>query len=147
MKPKLHQSFTFCLIIPLIYYVSKIWGQFFDKLSIDDKSGVRFEKHPMVAVVLSKLNSGGGGAVARKMYTPARMATRNPYPHWHKICENPTLCGTEVGQNGTLAVLAYAYCRQWECPPGIKLHFCHPWTLFQNIAPQIFPGRFLYVES
>ncbi len=33
------------------------------------------------------------------------------------LVENPTLCGNEVGQNGTLAVLAYAYCRQWECPP------------------------------
>ena len=77
--------------------------------------------------------SGGGG--------------QNPYPYWHKICEtlpllaqnldpnpypfnlvfntlsgtlleNPTLCGTEVGHNGTLAVLAYMYCHQWECPPG-----------------------------
>ena len=55
------------------------------------------------------------------MYTSARTAPRNPYPHWHKICktlENLTLCGTEVGQNGTLAVLAYVYYRQWECPPG-----------------------------
>ena len=52
-----------------------------------------------------------------------------PYPFWHtfgvqnpslsgKLLENPTLCGTEVGQNGTLAVLAYAYHRKWECPPG-----------------------------
>ena len=31
--------------------------------------------------------------------------------------KNHTLCGTEIGQNGTLAVLAYAYCNQWECPP------------------------------
>ena len=55
-----------------------------------------------------------------------------PYPIWHTfgvqnptlsgtLLENPTLCGTEIGQNGTLAVLAYAYCRQWECPapPGL----------------------------
>ena len=129
--------------------------------------------------------------VTRKLYTPARMAPQNSYPHWHKICEtltllvqnfgpnpypywhkstkkgtlcgttivekwligtnfdilhsplhnhwkkpypfwhtfgvqnptlsgtlleNPTLCGTEIGQNG---VLAYAHCRQWECPPGL----------------------------
>ena len=65
------------------------------------------------------------GVVTWKMYIPARMAPQNPYPHWHKISgtllENPTLCGTEVDQNGTLAVLAYAYGRQWEClPPGIK---------------------------
>ena len=32
--------------------------------------------------------------------------------------KSPTLCGTEIGQNGTLADLAYAYCRQWEYPPG-----------------------------
>ncbi len=50
-----------------------------------------------------------------------------PYPLWHTfdpqnrtlsgtLPENPTLSATEIGQNGTLAVLAYAYCRQWECP-------------------------------
>ena len=31
------------------------------------------------------------------------------------LLENPTLCGTEVGQNGTLAILAYVHCRHWEC--------------------------------
>ena len=52
-----------------------------------------------------------------------------PYPLRHTLgvqnptltgtlLENLTLCGTEIGQNGTLAVLAYACCRQWECPPG-----------------------------
>ncbi len=52
-----------------------------------------------------------------------------PYPLWHTfgvqnptlsgtLLENPTLCGTDIGQNGTLAVLEYAHCRQWECPPG-----------------------------
>ncbi len=142
---------------------------------------------------------GGGGLLGQKVYTTARMATRNPYPQWHKICrtlpllaqiwarihtltgtntqkivpsvaqlvfkngslaqflarstenlansalflaqpvqkpyplwhtfgvqdstlsgtllENPTLCGTEIGQNGTLAVLAYVYRHQWEHPP------------------------------
>ena len=63
----------------------------------------------------------GGGVVTRKMNTPARTVPRNPYPYWHKICEtleNPTLwVGTEIGQNGILAILAYAYCRQWEWPP------------------------------
>ncbi len=55
-----------------------------------------------------------------------------PYRLWHTFgvqnptltgtfLENTTLCGTEIGQNGTLAVLAYAYCRQWECPPGPKI--------------------------
>ena len=48
-----------------------------------------------------------------------------PYPSWHTLVvqnptlsgtllENLTLCGTEVGQNGTLPVLAYVYCRQWS---------------------------------
>ena len=37
------------------------------------------------------------------------------------LLENPTLCGTEVGQNGTLGVLAYEYCRQWECPHGVPV--------------------------
>ncbi len=52
----------------------------------------------------------------------------NPYPFWHTfgiqnptlsgtLIKTPTLYGTEVGQNGTLAILAYVYCRQWECPP------------------------------
>ena len=36
-----------------------------------------------------------------------------------QLLENPTLCGTEIGQNGTLPVLAYMYCRQWECPPPV----------------------------
>ncbi len=51
-----------------------------------------------------------------------------PYPFWHTfgvqnptlsgtLLENPTLCGTEDGQNGTLANLVYTCCRQWECPP------------------------------
>ncbi len=31
--------------------------------------------------------------------------------------ENPTLCGTEIGQKGTHAVLAYMYYHQWEHPP------------------------------
>ncbi len=71
----------------------------------------------------------GGGLPENVLVYPARMAPQNPtltgtkfaepYPYWHKIwAQNPTLCGTEVGQNGTLAILAYAYCRQWECPPG-----------------------------
>ncbi len=52
------------------------------------------------------------GVVTRKMYTPARTAPRNPYPQLHKICEN-----------GTLPVLAYAYCLQWECPHGTEIRF------------------------
>ncbi len=27
------------------------------------------------------------GILTRKMYIPAKMAPRNPYPHWHKIWE------------------------------------------------------------
>ncbi len=37
--------------------------------------------------------------------------------------ETPTLCGTEISGNGTLAVLAYAYFRKWECPPPPGYHF------------------------
>ncbi len=90
---------------------------------------------------------GGGGCSAKKYIpllgwqrkTPTLSGTNfaKPYPYWHKIwteihtltgtknpnlsgtlLENPTLCGNGIGQNGTLAVLAYAYCRQWEYPPG-----------------------------
>ncbi len=143
------------------------------------------------------------GVVTQKMYTPSRTAPRNPYPHWHNICEtlpllaqylgsNPypywhkstkkgTLCsktivekwliGTIVvakrrrfcrfcsifdilhnlgtttrklypfwhtfrvkNRSGTLLenttiydteILAYVYCRQWECPPsGVRLFSC-----------------------
>ncbi len=58
------------------------------------------------------------GVVTRKMYTPAKDGTAKPLPSLAQNLRNPTLCGTEIGQNGTLAILAYAYCRQWECPPG-----------------------------
>ncbi len=34
-----------------------------------------------------RVKSSPGGAIAWKMYTPARTAPRNPYPHWYKICE------------------------------------------------------------
>ncbi len=40
-----------------------------------------------------------------------------PSTHSKPLLENPTLCGIEIGQNGTLVILAYAHCRQWECPP------------------------------
>ena len=43
---------------------------------------------------------------------PARQATISG-----TLLDNRTLCGTEIGQNGTLDILAYAYCPQWECPP------------------------------
>ena len=33
----------------------KNWGTLFDKESIDDKSEVRFEKHPLVAVLKLKM--------------------------------------------------------------------------------------------
>ena len=66
------------------------------------------------------------------------------YPLWHTfgvqdptlsgtLLETPTLCGTEIGQNGTLAVLAYAYCRQWEYPPGycryVKISYLYAYPL------------------
>ncbi len=57
--------------------------------------------------------------------TPARTVLGNPYPYWHKIgktLENPTLCGTENSQKGTLPVLAYGYWRQWEWPPPPGQH-------------------------
>ncbi len=43
------------------------------------------------------------GAVARKLYTPARTAPRNPYPHWHKICEALPLLAQNLGPNPTLS--------------------------------------------
>ena len=55
--------------------------------------------------------------VTRKMYTPARTAPQLLVDSNLPFLK-PTLCGTEIGQNGTLAVLAYAYYRQWECPPA-----------------------------
>ncbi len=80
----------------------------------------------------------GGGCSAKRYIpllgwqceTPTLTGTTfpNPYPYWHKIWDptlsgtllaNPTLCGTEIGQNGTLDILAYMYCRPWEYPPGI----------------------------
>ena len=36
------------------------------------------------------------------------------------LLENPTLCGTEIGQNSTLAILTYVYCHQWEYPLGLR---------------------------
>ncbi len=72
-----------------------------------------------------------------------------PYPFWHTfavqnpilsgtLLENPTLCGTEVGQNGTLAVLAYAYCRQWECPPRAEEAFTQSSsTLLKTLHPAL----------
>ncbi len=53
-----------------------------------------------------------------------------PYPLWHTygvqnltriisgtLLETPALCGTGISQIGTLAVLAYVYCHQWESTP------------------------------
>ncbi len=40
-----------------------------------------------------------GGTEAWKMYTPARTASRNPYPHWHKICETLPLLAQNLGPN------------------------------------------------
>ncbi len=70
-------------------------------------------------------DSRGGGGCSAKEYIPQLGRQREtpslsgqPYPYRHKVwTHKPTLCGTEFGQNGTLAVLAYAYWRQWEYPP------------------------------
>ncbi len=73
----------------------------------------------------------------------ARMAPRNPYPHWHKIYETLpllTLCGTEISQKGTLAVLAYAYCRQFECPPP-GLILLAPLAPFRQFLLLLFKGK------
>ena len=59
--------------------------------------------------------------------TTGKSFSEKPNPFWHTfgvqnptlsgtLLENPTLCGTEIGQNGTLAILAYVYGHQWECP-------------------------------
>ena len=39
----------------------------------------------------------GGGAVAQKLYTPARMAPRNPYPQWHKFSKTLPLVAQNLG--------------------------------------------------
>ena len=41
----------------------------------------------MYTTVHYSVASRGEGVLTCKMYTPARTAQRNPYPHWHKICE------------------------------------------------------------
>ncbi len=48
---------------------------------------------------LLSLKKPGGGAVPPKMYTPARTAPRDPYPHWHKICETLPLPAQNLGPN------------------------------------------------
>ncbi len=54
-----------------------------------------------MASLKPNLSSGvaPGGAVAWKMDTPARTAPRNPYPHWHKICETLPLLAQNLGPN------------------------------------------------
>ncbi len=73
-----------------------------------------------------------------------------PYPFWHTfgvqnptlsgtLLENRTLCGTEVGQNGTLSVLAYMFCPQWECPRVLvlvpEIHVLAHCDFFSGIWP------------
>ena len=53
-----------------------------------------------------KYQATPGRLPSQKVYTHARTPMGNPYPWWHKICQ--------IDQNGTLAILAYTYCRQWE---------------------------------
>ncbi len=63
-----------------------------------------------------KWQTRGGGGVTRKMYTPARTAPRNPYPHWHKKCE--------VGQYGTRAVTGTHFATRvpaYQYPTGTRV--------------------------
>ena len=46
----------------------------------------------------------GGGVLTRKMYSPARMAPQNPYPHWQKICKTLPLLAQNLSPN------PYPYC-------------------------------------
>ncbi len=41
----------------------------------------------------------GGGLLGQKVYTPARTATRNPYPKWHKNCQTLPLVAQDLGPN------------------------------------------------
>ncbi len=90
--------------------------------------------HPLN--LLDPSNNQTTHTIARSPNNPHEMAhllhilTADKWKNYHNIAinknyptlsatflENPTLCGTEVGQNGTLAVLVYVDCRQWESPP------------------------------
>ncbi len=37
------------------------------------------------------------GVLTRKMYTPARTAPQNLYPHWHKMCDTLPLLAQNLG--------------------------------------------------
>ncbi len=62
----------------------------------------------------TRARARGGGVLTQKMYTPARTSPRN-LPSLAQnlqnptlsgtLLETPTLCGTGIGQNGTLATL------------------------------------------
>ncbi len=43
---------------------------------------------------------------------------REPYLRMEVSWGALTLSIFQIGQNGALAVLAYAYCHQWEYPPA-----------------------------
>ena len=87
---------------------------------------------------LADLTYVPGGGSPEIVY-PSKDGTAKPlFSYSSSSHQNPTLCGAEIGQNGTLAVLANAYCRQWECPPppAGMLYSCsiQPWGTMQNIS-------------
>ena len=79
-----------------------------------------------------------GGVLTRKMYIPARTAPRTQRYRYDLL--------KEVGQNGTLAVLAYVYCRQWECAPQGHIP-CVTWMMAHQYVTSRFSGINRTVES
>ena len=78
------------------------------------------------------LPAGGGGGVGvltRKMYTPARTAPRNPYPHCHKIMKYLTIPPNNEGSCGT--VLAGVCISRPSSPPPLT------WWLILCIANSV----------
>ena len=77
----------------------------------------------------------GGGAVAWKMYTPARTASQNPYPYWHKICklpgnELPRSCFIFSFQSAPPEDLKWnspkSYHTVWDFLPKLNAHYTYP---------------------
>ncbi len=65
---------------------------------IEDIS-IFFFMHAWSSIDIMIMVTSGGGAVAQKLYTPARTAPRNPYPQWHKFSKTLPLVAQNSGCN------------------------------------------------
>ncbi len=80
----------------------------------------------------------GGGLLGQKVYTPARMALRNPYPHWHKIPKPLPLLAQNLDQN------PYPYWHKFikRLPSVTKLLFKMVYNHeFWCAAPKMWPSN------